>query len=350
MRPREHVGLAAHCTMGVGGPARFFVEAPDEGAARAALDWARARGLPLHVLGGGSNLIVADEGVEGLVLKIALRGVETRPAHGVVELTAAAGEPWDALVRQTVERGWAGLECLSGIPGLVGATPMQNVGAYGQEVAETVSVVRALDTTRGRRVDFSNRECRFGYRDSLFRSAEPGRYVVISVTYRLRSDGAPSVRYADVERELARRGVARPSLADVRDSVLAIRRSKSMVLDPRDENRRSCGSFFMNPVVVAAELAAVERRAGDPSMPRWPLPDGRVKLSAAWLIERAGFTRGTVDGPVGLSTRHTLAIVARDGAQARDVVAFAQRLQAGVEKRFGVRLTPEPVFWGPVAT
>jgi UDP-N-acetylmuramate dehydrogenase len=349
MKPHEHVGLASHCTMGVGGPARFFVEASDEATARAALDWARARGLPLHVLGGGSNLIVADEGVEGLVLKIALRGVEARPANDVVELTAAAGEPWDALVQESVERGWAGLECLSGIPGLVGATPMQNVGAYGQEVAETVSVVRALDTTSGRRVDFSNRECRFGYRDSLFRSGEPGRYVVLSVTYRLRPDGAPSVRYADVEHELARRGVARPSLAHVRDSVLAIRRSKSMVLDPRDANRRSCGSFFMNPVVLGAELAAVEQRAGDPSMPRWPLPDGRVKLSAAWLIERAGFTRGTAEGPVGLSTRHTLAIVAHDGARARDVVAFARRLQAGVEKRFGVRLTPEPVFWGTAA-
>jgi UDP-N-acetylmuramate dehydrogenase len=335
--------------MGVGGPARFFVEASDEATARAALDWARARGLPVHVLGGGSNLVVADGGVEGLVLKIALRGVETRPANGVVELTAAAGECWDELVRQSVERGWAGLECLSGIPGLVGATPMQNVGAYGQEVAETVSVVRALDTTSGQSVEFANRECRFGYRDSRFRSSEPGRYVVLSVTYRLRPDGAPSVRYADVEKELSRRGGARPSLADVRDSVLAIRRAKSMVLDPQDVNRRSCGSFFMNPIVPGADVAAVERRAGDPSMPRWPLPDGRVKLSAAWLIERAGFTRGATEGPVGLSTRHTLAIVAHDGARASDVVAFARRLQAGVEQRFGVRLAPEPVFWGTVA-
>jgi len=198
-------------------------------------------------------------------------------------------------------------------------------------------------------VAFGNRECRFTYRDSLFRSGEPGRYVVLSVTYRLRPNGPASVRYADVENDLAQRGIATPSLADVRVSVIAIRRSKSMVLDPCDENRRSCGSFFMNPIIPGAELAAVAKRAGDPAMPRWALPDGRVKLSAAWLIERAGFARGATDGPVGLSTRHALAIVAHDGARAGDVVAFARRLQAGVEERFGVRLTPEPVFWGVIA-
>jgi len=197
-------------------------------------------------------------------------------------------------------------------------------------------------------VAFGNRECRFAYRDSLFRSGEPGRYVVLSVTYRLQPKGAPSVRYADVEKELVRRGVASPSLADVRASVVAIRRSKSMVLDPSDENRRSCGSFFMNPIIPGADLAAVEQRAVDPAMPRWPLPDGRVKLSAAWLIERAGFTPGATDGPVGLSTRHALAVVAHDGARAADIIAFARRLQARVEERFGVRLSPEPVFWGTV--
>jgi UDP-N-acetylmuramate dehydrogenase len=346
MSPLEQVSLAAHCTMGVGGPARYFVEARDEAAVLAAVQWARARRVPLHVLGGGSNLVVADEGIDGLVVKIALRGVDTREADGTVELTAAAGEPWDELVRRSVERGWAGLECLSGIPGLVGATPMQNVGAYGQEVSETVCAVRALDTSTGRIVALGNRECRFTYRDSLFRSGEPGRYVVLSVGYRLRPHGPATVRYVDVEQDLAARGIAAPTLAEVRASVIAIRRSKSMVLDPGDENGRSCGSFFMNPIIRAAEIAAVEARAGDPAMPRWPLPEGRVKLSAAWLIERAGFARGVTDGPIGLSTRHTLAVVAHDGARARDVVAFARRLRAAVEQRFGVRLTPEPVFWG----
>ena len=223
---------------------------------------------------------------------------------------------------------------------------MQNVGAYGQEVSETVCAVRALDTSTGRIVALGNRECGFTYRDSLFRSGEPGRYVVLSVGYRLRPRGPATVRYVDVEKDLAARGIAAPTLAEVRASVIAIRRSKSMVLDPGDENGRSCGSFFMNPIIRAAEIGAVEARAGDPAMPRWPLPEGRVKLSAAWLIERAGFARGVTDGPIGLSTRHTLAVVAHDGARARDVVAFARRLRAAVEQRFGVRLTPEPVFWG----
>jgi UDP-N-acetylmuramate dehydrogenase len=342
----ENVRLAEHCTLGVGGPARFFVEARDEGAVLEAHAWARARSVPIRVLGGGSNLVIADEGIDGLVVKIALRGVDTREAHGVVELTAAAGEPWDELVRLCVERGWAGFECLSGIPGLVGATPMQNVGAYGQEVSETVILVRALDTCSGRIMTFENRECRFAYRDSLFRSDEPGRYVILSVAYRLRPRGAATIRYADVEKDLAARGIAKPALADVRASVIAIRRSKSMVLDPRDANRRSCGSFFTNPIIPDADLAAVESRAGDRAMPRWPLPGGQIKLSAAWLIERAGYTRGRAEGPVGLSTKHALAIVAHDGARAGDVVAFARRIQTAVVERFGVRLAPEPVFWG----
>jgi len=346
MTPRENVRLAEHCTLGVGGPARYFVEAHDEAAVLAALDWARARRLPMRVLGGGSNLVVADEGVDGLVVKIALRGIDTREAHGAVELTAAAGEPWDTLVQLCVSRGWAGFECLSGIPGLVGATPMQNVGAYGQDVSETVILVRALDTATRRIQAFENRECRFGYRDSLFRSDDPGRYVILSVGYRLRPGGSPTVRYADVENDLAARGVERPSLEDVRASVLTIRRSKSMVLDASDANGRSCGSFFTNPIIPDAELAAVEARAGDRAMPRWPVPGGQVKLSAAWLIERSGYTRGRADGPVGLSTRHALAIVAHDGATACDVVAFARRIQRAVADRFGVRLSPEPVFWG----
>ena len=275
-----------------------------------------------------------------------MRGIASREVTGAVELTAAAGEPWDDLVRMTVERGWAGLECLSGIPGLVGATPIQNVGAYGQEVSETVTTVRVLDTESGRILTLATRECGFGYRDSRFRSVEPERWVVLAVTYRLRPGGAPAVRYADVEQNLAARGVASPTLADVRETVLAIRRSKSMVLDPRDPNRRSCGSFFTNPIVSAADCARVEALARDPAMPRWLQPDGRVKLSAAWLIERAGFRRGEADGPVGLSTRHTLAVVAHEGARARDVVAFAAKLRARVLDRFGVRLTPEPVFWG----
>jgi UDP-N-acetylmuramate dehydrogenase len=346
LTPREDVPLAPFCTMGVGGPARYFVEAQDEATVRAAFQWARRRGLAFRVLGSGSNLLVADEGVDGVVVRIALRRLEVSETRRGIEVRSAAGEPWDDLVAMTVARGWAGFECLSGVPGLVGATPIQNVGAYGQEVSETLTAVRALDCRSGRIVRLSRADCRFTYRDSVFKSGEPGRWVVLAVDYRLRPDGAPTVRYADLERNLEVRGIGRPTLGDVRACVLAIRRAKSMVIDVDDENRRSCGSFFTNPIVAPEVAAGVEVLTGDPTMPRWPQPDGRVKLAAAWLIERAGFTRGFRDGPVGLSTRHALAIVAHEGARARDVLAFARRVQAGVEARLGIRLTPEPIFWG----
>ena len=346
MTPRARVPLAGYTTLGVGGAARWFLEASDEAALQTALRWARARSVPLRVLGGGSNLVVADRGVEALVVRMALRGVTSRTANGAVEVTAAAGEPWDDFVRLTVERGWAGLECLSGIPGLVGATPMQNVGAYGQEVSETITGVRALDTRAGEVIEVPAAECGFAYRDSAFKRREPGRFVVLAVTYRLTPGGAPTLRYTDVERHLASRGVRAPSLVDVRESVLAIRRTKSMVIDPADPNRRSCGSFFTNPIIARESLADVERRVADATMPRWPQADGGIKLSAAWLIERAGFRRGQREGAVGLSTRHALAIVAYDGARAADVLAFARRIQTTVADRFAVRLTPEPVFWG----
>jgi UDP-N-acetylmuramate dehydrogenase len=344
--PRERVGLADYTTLGVGGAARWFVEAADESTLLGALGWARGRGVPLRVLGGGSNLVVADEGVEALVVRLALRGVDSRETDGAVEVTAAAGEPWDDFVRLTVERGWAGLECLSGIPGLVGATPVQNVGAYGQEVSDTITRVRALDTRLGEIVDIPAAACGFAYRDSAFKRRESGRFVVLAVTYRLTPGGAPALRYADVERHLAERGVRAPRLADVRESVLAIRRAKSMVIDPIDPNRRSCGSFFMNPIIARAALPDVDRRAGDATMPRWPQPDGRIKLSAAWLIEHAGLSRGEGPGPVALSTRHSLAIVCREGARAADVAAFARDIRSRVEARFGISLVPEPVFWG----
>jgi len=345
MTVRERAALAPYTTLGVGGPARWFVEAPDEATLRDALAWSRARGVALRMLGGGSNVVVADAGVEALVVRVGLRGVTTREAGRVVDITAAAGEPWDELVALAVARGWAGLECLSGIPGLVGATPMQNVGAYGQEVSDTVVAVRALDTTTGEALTLSPAECGFAYRDSAFKSRELGRYVVLAVTYRLRPGAAPTLGYADVERAVAARGLTAPTLADVRASVLAIRRTKSMVLDPDDPNRRSCGSFFTNPIVVAADADQVAQRAGEATMPRWPQADGGVKLSAAWLIERAGFRRGQREGAVGLSTAHALAVVAHDGARAADVLGFARRLQASVAERFGVRLALEPAVW-----
>jgi UDP-N-acetylmuramate dehydrogenase len=331
--------------LGVGGPARYFVEAHDEASVQEALAWARAHHQPVRVLGGGSNVVVADEGVEGLVVAVSVRGISTREAAGVAEVTAAAGEPWDDLVRDAVARGWAGLECLSGIPGLVGGTPIQNVGAYGQEVAETVSCVRALDTRTARVASLTRDECGFSYRDSRFKSAEPGRWIVLAVTYRLRPGGTPAIRYGELEAHLAGRGIGVPSLADVRTGVLAIRCAKSMVIVPGDPNRRSCGSFFVNPVVTDGEADRIAGLGLEPLMPRWPQPGGRTKLSAAWLIERAGFARGHRRGSVGLSTRHALAIVAHEGARAADVLAFAQELQTAVRARFGVALVPEPIFW-----
>ena len=342
---RERVALAPYTTLGVGGAARWFVEATDEATLRAAVAWARQRRVPVRILGGGSNVVVADAGVDALVVQIGLRGITTREVRGAVEVTAAAGEPWDDLVAFTVAHDWAGLECLSGIPGLVGATPMQNVGAYGQEVSDTVVAVRALDTISNEAVTLSPAQCGFAYRDSAFKSREPGRYVVLAVTYRLRPGGAPLLGYADVARDVAARGLTAPTLSDVRTSVLAIRRTKSMILMPGDPNRRSCGSFFTNPIVSPETAQRVAERAPDGTLPRWPQADGHIKLSAAWLIERAGFRRGQRDGAVGLSTAHALAIVAHDGARAGDVLAFARRLQDAVAERFGVRLALEPAVW-----
>ena len=339
MEPEEHVPLAERTTLRVGGAAEYYVRADNDAAAIEAVRWADRYGVPVHVLGGGSNVVVSDAGVRGLVLEVAMRGV-TRTDDG---LTAAAGEPWDAFVAESVKQGLAGLECLSGIPGRVGATPIQNVGAYGQEVAETITRVRCFDRHSDAVLELPAEACAFRYRDSHFKSEAPGRYLVLGVSYRLTAGGAPALRYPELTRRVT--GAA-PSLAEVRSAVLAVRREKSMVLDAADENARSCGSFFVNPVVDADRVSAIEAAAAGAELPRYPQPDGRVKLPAAWLIERAGFAKGTRDGAVGLSTKHTLALVAHGAARASDVVAFARKVRRGVEARFGVRLVPEPSFWG----
>ena len=348
---REQFPLAPLSTLGVGGPARYYARVTSEDSVREAVEWARARDLPLLVLGGGSNVVLADAGHPGLVLHLVTRGIETRPVRETVEVTAEAGEPWDALVAAAVAQGWAGVECLSGIPGLVGATPIQNVGAYGQEVGETVSAVDALDLQTGRVERLTSAQCGFAYRDSRFKSADRGRFIVLRVTYALRPGGPPAVRYAELARNLEERGLGPPSLAEVREAVIGLRRRKSMVLDPEDPNARSVGSFFTNPIVPAAvadELEAVLRRDGilreGEHPPRFPAGDGRVKLSAAWLIERAGLAKGYQRGNVGLSSRHTLAIVNRGGAAASEVVALAREVRERVHDRFGVTLVPEPVF------
>ncbi len=346
---RERVPLAPLTTIGIGGPARWFVEATSAEEVEEALAWAADVALPIFVLGGGSNLLIADGGFPGLVLHVALRGVEEETAGGDVMLRAAAGEPWDPLVERAVAAGRGGFECLSGIPGSVGATPIQNVGAYGQEVAETVVEVEALSRSAGVRRRFSAEECGFAYRDSAFKREERDRWVILAVTFRLRNGGPPALRYPELARHLEAEG-SDADLARVRQAVLALRRRKGMVLDPEDADTRSDGSFFMNPVVGAAALDGVlgrvaARGLAPEAVPRFPAGDA-TKLSAAWLIEQAGFRKGHRRGGVGISSKHALALVNRGGGTALEAVELVREIRRRVEDAFGVLLVPEPTFIG----
>jgi UDP-N-acetylmuramate dehydrogenase len=311
---------------------------------RLADQWCDERGVPMFILGGGSNLVIADGGVRGLVVRMAVRGMTFEPEDAATRLVAGAGEPWDPIVAAAVERGLAGLECLSGIPGTVGGTPIQNVGAYGQEVAGTIDSVTAYDRTERVIRTLAASECFFSYRMSRFKREDPDRFVVCRVAFRLHG-GPPNTTYPDIARHLEREGIDSPSLADVRRAVVDVRRGKGMVLDPDDADTRSVGSFFMNPIVGPVERERVASAAGvEP--PAYAMGGDRVKLPAAWLIERAGFQKGDADGPVGISTKHTLALVNRGGATARDVLRLATRIKRTVLARFGVWLRPEPVFIG----
>jgi UDP-N-acetylmuramate dehydrogenase len=341
----EHVPLASMTTLGVGGKARYFAQARDEDELREAVEFARARELRLFVLGGGSNVVVVDAGFNGLVLRMAIGGVQQTTADGRIRFAAGAGVEWDRLVAESVEAGCAGIECLSGIPGTVGGTPVQNVGAYGQEVSETITEVRALDLRTMQMRELSPEECGFGYRISVFNTTERGRYIVVQVTFELRRNGEPALRYADLQRYFAERAV-QPTLAEVREAVRAIRHSKAMLIVAGEEDSRSVGSFFKNPTVTEArfeELAAQAQHEG------WELPgyaagEGRRKLPAARLVEKAGFARGYAKGRAGISRKHTLAIVNRGGASAAEIVALKDEIQERVKTRFGVELMPEPVF------
>jgi UDP-N-acetylmuramate dehydrogenase len=343
----EQVPLAELTTLELGGPAEYLVRAADRTTLIAALRWARARGLPVQVIGGGSNLVVADQGLAGLTVRVETRGVRRQRAGDAVELEVEAGEPWDALVATAVGDDLAGLECLSGIPGFTGATPIQNVGAYGQEVAQTITRVELLDRDSLEVVTRSRDECGFGYRTSAFKRT-PDRFVVLSVSFALREHGPATIRYA----ELARALPATPSLQQARDAVLQLRRSKSMVIDPADENRRSAGSFFLNPVfsperarAVAARAVAAGQLASEDALPTFAA-EGGVKVPAAWLIERAGFTKGHRVGAVGISSRHALALVHHGGGTSAELLALAKQIRDRVENVFGVRLEPEPVLLG----
>jgi UDP-N-acetylmuramate dehydrogenase len=340
---RENVLLAPFTTFGIGGAARYFVEAASEDDVVAALGWAKERGLPVFVLGGGSNLLVKDSGFAGLVLQIGMRGI-VGGAGGVLEV--GAGEGWDGFVDYAVARNLAGVECLAGIPGLVGGTPVQNVGAYGQEVSQTIDSVRAYDREAGAWVTLSNAECRFRYRESLFNKDEPGRYIVSRVGFKLRADGVPELRYADLQKRFAGKGV--PTLFEVAETVRAIRQEKGMLLVDGDVDCRSAGSFFKNPIVAEDAVADVAEALGIAvtEVPNWPAGEGKVKLPAAWLLERAGFTKGYDEGAVGISSRHTLALVNRGGATFADVERLQGEIVKTVAERFGVTLEREPVVLG----
>lgn len=342
--PRTGVRLAPHTTLGIGGPARWYDRAETPGDVARADAWARERGVPLLVLGGGSNLVVADDGVEALVLHMRIGGVAFDGSAGGARLDVGAGEPWDPIVSAAVERGLSGLECLSGIPGTAGGTPIQNVGAYGQEVAETIESVVVYDRLDRALKTLPAADCGFAYRTSRFKREDANRFVVCGVRFRL-SSASPRATYPDILRHLEAAGVTSPTLADVRGAVLAVRRGKGMLVDSADPDSRSVGSFFMNPVVAAGVRDRVASIAGvEP--PAFGLGGDRVKIPAAWLIERAGFQRGHTDGAVGISGKHTLALVNRGGATARDVLRLAMRIKRAVLVRFGVALRPEPVFVG----
>jgi UDP-N-acetylmuramate dehydrogenase len=346
---REQVPLAPYTTLGIGGAARFLAEAVTEAQVIEALDFADARSLPVFILGGGSNIVVSDDGFDGLVIRIALRGIKQKD-DGVI--VAAAGEEWDPFVCRCVEYRLAGIECLSGIPGTVGGTPVQNVGAYGQEVGEVIVAVRALDRITQQVIELNNRECGFAYRTSIFNTSKRERYVVLSVSYVLHAGGESRISYPDLLRYFGDR-TETPGLTEIREAILQIRDRKAMILRPDGPDARNAGSFFKNPIVpadIALPAEETARRLGslhrDELMPRYPLADGKMKLSAAWLIEHAGYAKGYCRGRVGLSSKHTLALINRGGATAQELLSLMRDIQTAVRATFGVELIPEPVFVG----
>jgi len=344
MEFRENVALAPYTTLGVGGPALWFAEAASETEIVDAVSWARERGLPLFVLGGGSNLLVSDAGFSGLVLRVTLKGVDAG-SDGLYR--AAAGEDWDAFVEQTVREGCAGIECLAGIPGTVGGTPVQNVGAYGQEVAKTIERVRVLDLEQLTFSEMSSAECGFAYRSSVFNSTMRGRFLVLRVDFRLRPGGLANLRYADLQKAFP--AGAKPALTEVAAAVRRIRQSKGMLLVEGDPDCRSAGSFFKNPVISQGKFRQLVAELGQepPHFPAGTAQDSdKVKLPAAWLVEQAGFRKGYVLGRAGISSRHSLALVNRGGATASDLLALRDEIVSGVLAKFGIELRMEPVLVG----
>ena len=349
----ENVPLAPYTTLGVGGPARWFVETGNEAEIVAAVQFARNRGVPCFILGGGSNLLVSDDGFPGVVIHIVGKHTGWKPeSNGIATLTADAGADWDSVVRLAVEKNCAGIECLAGIPGGVGGTPVQNVGAYGQEVSHSIVSVRALDLEAEKAVDLAAADCGFAYRRSIFNTTHKGRYAITRVTYSLKVDGPPRLEYRDVKQYFADRAIAHPTLAETAAAVRAIRARKGMVLAEDDPDTRSAGSFFKNPVVPIADVSRLAAVANchTEEVPQFPAGSNyssdMVKLSAAWLMELSGFHKGFTMGRAGLSTKHVLAVINRGNATSSEIVALRDAVIAGVFERTAIQLEQEPVTLG----
>lgn len=343
----ENKPLAPLTTLGVGGRARWFLEATREEHVAMAAAWAREKDIRLLFLGGGSNLVISDAGFDGIVVHIALRGIDVAAAvPGARQITwrVAAGEDWDHFVQRTVDQNCAGIECLAGIPGTVGGTPVQNVGAYGQEVSSTIAHIRAFDLATHTWEELASYDCRFSYRRSRFNTAHRGRYIITRVDFRLTPGGAPTLTYADLQREFA--PDSHPTLAEVAATVRRIRQAKGMLLVEGDPDCRSAGSFFKNPVVTEESADHIAEIGGD-KLPRYPAGEhGKVKIPAAWLIARAGFKKGYTRGAAGISSRHPLALINRGGATAKDILSLAGEIKSAVRSRFTVSLEMEPVLVG----
>jgi len=346
---QENVPLAPLTTFRIGGPARYFVEAGSPAVVQEAVVFARARALPLFVLGGGSNLLIADTGWAGLVLKVAIGGVERHDdtQNGTVRFDVGAGESWDSFVSHAVREQCAGIECLSGIPGSVGGTPVQNVGAYGQEVSLTIESVQVIDLEDNQVRELCREACGFAYRSSIFNTTERGRFIILRVTYALTPGGAPFLEYADLKRQFEGWEVS-PTLAETREAVRHIRARKGMLIVEGDPDCRSAGSFFKNPVLSESAHQDLKNRAAAKKLtvPSYPALEKNRKVSAAWLVEHSGFARGYSLGRAGISSKHALAIVNRDGATAAEILALRNQIQHRVEEIWGVRLEPEPVLVG----
>jgi UDP-N-acetylmuramate dehydrogenase len=346
---QEDVPLAPLTTLQVGGRARSFVDAASEEDVREAVDLAATKNLPLLVLGGGSNLVVSDTGWPGLVLKISIGGVTSNDNNdgGSRVFEGGAGVEWDHLVAEAVASGYTGIECLSGIPGSVGGTPVQNVGAYGQEVSDTIESVRALDLKDLRTVELSREACGFHYRTSIFNTSQKGRYIILAVSYRLIHDGAPDLKYGDLQKYFVGSGTI-PSLAQIRNAVREIRRSKGMLIVAGDPDCRSAGSFFKNPVLGKSLFLELTRRAEKQGLtiPSYPALDAQRKISAAWLVEHSGFAKGYRLANAAISQKHALALINTGKATAMDIVTLKEKIQDAVREAWGIVLEPEPVFVG----